>query len=261
MLTRILAIGDIVGRPGRLVLQERLPSILAREKIDFCVANAENAAGGSGLTPALAEGLFSLGMDILTTGDHVWKRREIIPYIRESERVLRPANLSPHAAGRGYVTAKARNGAAVGVICLIGRVFMNPAESPFLMAEEVVEELRQETPVIVVDFHAEATSEKQAMGRWLDGKVSAVVGTHTHVATADEQILPGGTGYITDVGMTGPVESILGRRIDRVLEALRTAMPVRFEVADGPAEISAVALDVDSDTGRTTAIHRLRERA
>jgi len=138
---------------------------------------------------------------------------------------------------------------------------MNPAESPFLMVEEVVEELRQETPVIVVDFHAEATSEKQAMGRWLDGKVSAVVGTHTHVATADEQILPGGTGYITDVGMTGPVESILGRRIDRVLEALRTAMPVRFEVADGPAEISAVALDVDSDTGRTTAIHRLRERA
>ena len=259
MLTRILVIGDVVGRPGRSALQEMLPRIIETEAIDLCIANAENAAGGSGVTPEIADNLLAAGIDVLTTGDHVWRQREIIPYIRKSNRLLRPENFSPYAAGRGYITAEARNGTTVGVICLIGRTFMSPAESPFLAAEKAVDELSATTPVIVVDFHAEATSEKQAMGRWLDGKVSAVLGTHTHVTTADERIFPGGTAYITDVGMTGPVESIIGRRIDKVLDALRSQMPTHFDVAKGTAQISAVIFEVDSETGRAQSIRRFLE--
>lgn len=259
MLTRILVIGDVVGRPGRAALQEMLPGIIETQAIDLCIANAENAAGGSGLTPEIADTLLATGIDVLTAGDHVWRQREIIPYIQESNRLLRPENFSPYAAGRGYVTAKAKNGTTVGVLCLIGRIFMSPAESPFLAAEKAVAELSATAPVIVVDFHAEATSEKQAMGRWLDGKVSAVLGTHTHVTTADEQIFPGGTAYITDIGMTGPVESIIGRRIDKVLDALRSQMPTHFDVAKGTAQISAVILEVDSETGRAQSIRRFRE--
>jgi len=259
MLTRILVIGDVVGRPGRSALQEMLPRIIETEAIDLCIANAENAAGGSGVTPDIADNLLAAGIDVLTTGDHVWRQREIIPYIRKSNRLLRPENFSPYAPGRGYITAEARNGTTVGVICLIGRTFMDPAESPFLAAEKAVDELSATTPVIVVDFHAEATSEKQAMGRWLDGKVSAVLGTHTHVTTADERIFPGGTAYITDMGMTGPVESIIGRRIDKVLDALRSQMPTHFDVAKGTAQISGVICEVDSETGRAQSIRRFLE--
>jgi len=260
MLTAILMIGDIVGRPGRSAVQEKLPEIIAAEGIDFCVANAENAAGGSGITPEIAEALLAAGVDVLTTGDHVWRQREIIPYIQKSERLLRPQNLSPYAAGKGYAVAQARNGQPVGVLSLIGRIFMAPAESPFLATEQAVAELRSVTPLIIVDFHAEATSEKQAMGRWLDGKVSAVLGTHTHVATADEQILPGGTAYITDIGMTGPVDSIIGRRIDKVLESLRYQMPFHFDVAKGDAQIAGVIIEVDCDTGRAQHIRRFLEK-
>ena len=258
---RIMLIGDIVGRPGRQALAELLPSLIQSEAIDFCVANAENAAGGAGITIAVMQELLAMPIDVLTSGDHIWDKKEIVPVARTEPRLLRPANLSAEAAGRGAGLYQARNGVTVGVINLQGRTFMKPSDCPFHAARRAVEELRKSTNVILVDMHAEATSEKVAMGWFLDGQVSAVFGTHTHVQTADESILPNGTAYITDLGMTGPYKSVIGRRTDRVLEAVYTQMPTTFDVAREDARIGGALVTVDPATGRATDITRVQLRS
>ncbi len=253
-----MLIGDIVGKPGRQALAELLPNYVQSEGIDFCVANAENAAGGAGITVAVMQELLAMPIDVLTSGDHIWDKKEIVPVIDAEPRLLRPANLSPEANGRGSGLYKARNGVTVGVVNLQGRTFMKPSDCPFHAARRVVDELRKSTPVIVVDMHAEATSEKIAMGWFLDGQVSAVFGTHTHVQTADERILPNGTAHITDLGMTGPYTSVIGRRVDRVLQALYTQMPAPFDVAKEDVRIAGAVVTLDSATGRATGIERVQ---
>jgi len=253
-----MLIGDIVGKPGRQALAELLPAFVQSEGIDFCAANAENAAGGAGLTVAVMQELLAMPIDVLTTGDHIWDKKEIVPVAGAETRLLRPANYSPEAEGRGAGLYKARNGVTVGVINLQGRTFMRPCDCPFHAARRIVEELRKATHVILVDMHAEATSEKIAMGWFLDGQVSAVFGTHTHVQTADETLLPNGTAYITDLGMTGPYKSVIGRRIDRVLQAIYTQMPTPFEVAREDARIAGAVVTVDPATGCATEIKRVQ---
>src|SRR3989442_3415136 len=258
---RLLFLGDVVGRPGRRALGVLLPRLVAREEVHFVVANGENASGGKGIDPESAEELLDAGVDVLTSGNHIWQHTAIVDYVRESTRLLRPLNLAPGVPGRGAVVhASKRSGRRVGVLNLIGRVFMGPAECPFHVAARAVEELARDTPVILVDMHGEATSEKVAMGRFLDGKVSAVVGSHTHVQTADESILPGGTAYLTNAGMCGPDGSVLGVKTEQVLRRFLTQMPTRFEVASGPVLVQGVLIDVDEGTGRATAIRRVRER-
>ena len=257
-MIKILALGDLVGRPGRDILVERLPALLSSTGATFVVLNAENAAGGSGLTPEIASALFAAGVDCLTTGDHVFKRKEIVPVLETDQRVLRPANFPPEASGKGVTVLADRNGKRVGVINLLGRVFINrPVDCPFRVVDELLSRLIDETDAVIVDMHAEATSEKLAMGWYLDGRVSGVVGTHTHVATADERVLPGGTAYITDLGMTGPHDSILGRDKDRVLRALTTGMPAHFDVAEGDRRINGVLITVNPETGLATDIQRV----
>ena len=260
MFIKVLVIGDIVGKPGRKVLSEELPGLVARERISFVIANAENAAGGSGVTPEIAQELFKAGASVLTTGDHVWKKREIVPYIEKESRLLRPANYPAKASGSGFTILADPAGQKIGVVNLIGRVFMGPADSAFEVADRAVTELARVTPLIFVDMHAEATSEKVAMGWFLDGRVTAVFGTHTHVQTADERVLPGGTAYITDLGMTGPYDSVLGRRKDRVLQALITLMPTSFDVAKGDVRLSGAIITCDRETGKATAIQRVQVR-
>jgi hypothetical protein len=258
---RLLFLGDVVGRPGRRAVATLLPRLAAREQVDFVVANCENASGGKGVDPRAAEELQEAGVDVLTSGNHVWQNREIVPYMRDNGRLIRPANFPPGVPGTGWTVRKARrSGVPVGVVNLIGRVFMGPADCPFRAAEAIVSEIRREAAVVLVDMHAEATSEKVGMGRFLDGKVSAVVGSHTHVQTADEAVLPGGTAHLSDAGMCGPEDSILGVRSDRVLERFLSQMPVRFDVASGPVIVQGVFVDVDEATGRATGIRRLRER-
>jgi metallophosphoesterase (TIGR00282 family) len=258
---RLLFLGDVVGRPGRRAVTQVVPRLIAREGIDFVVANCENASGGKGINPDSADELIDCGVDVLTSGNHVWQNSGIVPYIQESDRLLRPENFPPGVPGRGWtVRESARAKCRVGVLNLIGRVFMGPADCPFHAATRALEALRKETPVILVDMHGEATSEKVGMGRFLDGKVSAVLGSHTHVQTADEAVLPGGTASLTDAGMCGPIDSILGVRSDQVLRRFLTQMPVRFEVASGPVVVQGALVDVDQRTGRATAIRRLREQ-
>ncbi|MEW6356393.1 MAG: TIGR00282 family metallophosphoesterase [Planctomycetota bacterium] len=257
METKILVLGDVVGKPGRRILQERLRETLDRLGAGFCIVNGENAAGGSGITPETAKEIFDAGVDVITTGDHVWKQKEAADLLAENHRILRPANLNPRSAGVGHGVFEAQSGVRVGVANLLGRVFMNPSEDPFRAAELAVEEMSKETNIILIDIHGEATSEKIAMGWFLDGKVSAVFGTHTHVQTADERVLPGGTAYITDLGMTGPHDSILGRRTDRVLEAITTGMPKAFDVAKGDVRMCGAVITVDAETGRAAAIERV----
>lgn len=258
---RILFLGDIVGRPGRRMVAQMLPRLIAADRVDFVVANCENASGGKGIDPQSAEDLQDAGVDVLTSGNHVWQDPAIIPYMRENERIVRPLNFPKGVPGRGWSVRPTRKGQRpIGVLNLIGRVFMNPADCPFQAAAEVIELMRAQTKVIVVDMHGEATSEKVGMGRFLDGRVSAVLGSHTHIQTADEAILPGGTAYLTDAGMCGPEESILGIRCDLVLRRFLTQMPVRFEVATGPAILQGVLVDVDEATGHATAIRRLQQR-
>jgi hypothetical protein len=258
MLLNILAIGDIVGQPGRKILEKKLNDFIKAHNIGFCIANAENAAGGSGLTVSIAKKLFSYGVNAITMGDHVWKRKEIYDSLQSEQRILRPANYSPLAHGRGYVAIKTEENYVVGIINLLGRTFMKPIDCPFRAADTAVEELSKQTNIIVVDMHAEATSEKIAMGWYLDGRVSAVVGTHTHVQTSDEKILPKGTGYITDLGMTGPHESILGRNIDRVLKSIVTQVPTRYDIAENDLHIEGVVITVDKKTGKAVKIKRVR---
>ncbi|MFH0943698.1 MAG: TIGR00282 family metallophosphoesterase [Planctomycetota bacterium] len=257
MIVNLLTIGDIVGTPGRKLLRKHLKRLVQDRAVDLVVANAENVANGSGITRSDAEDLFASGVDVITTGDHVWRKKEVIPLMEQDRRVLRAANLGRHCPGRGSVVVSTARGIEVGVLHLLGRVFMPPADCPFAAADDALLQLRPKTPVIVVDMHCEATSEKIAMGRYLDGRVSVVFGTHTHVPTADIQIFPKGTGYITDLGMTGPYDSVLGRRVDRVLKRFVTGLPSRFEVAAGDERIGAALFTVEHDAGRCVAAERI----
>lgn len=255
----ILFIGDVVGSPGRLAIKELLPKITKRENIDFVIANAENVAGGSGITPPLADELFSYGVDALTSGDHIWKRREIVERLESDARITRPANYPPEAPGLGSTVIKSRSGVKVGIVNLIGRVFMESVECPFKVAKEHIARIK-DTKIIIVDMHGEATSEKIALGWYLDGTVSAILGTHTHIQTADEKILPNGTAYITDVGMTGPYDSVIGRRKEQILSRFLTQMPVRFEMAEGDIQLHGAIVDIDEATGRARSIKRVQEK-
>ena len=258
---KILFIGDIVGEPGRRAIKELLPNIAKRERIDFVIANGENAAGGSGITPALADELFGYGIDALTTGDHIWKRKEILERIDADRRILRPANYPKGAPGFGSTVIKSESGdVEVGVISLLGRVFMQPVECPFRVAKEEIEKIKNKARVIIVDIHAEATSEKIALGWYLDGEVSAIIGTHTHVQTADEKILPNGTAFISDAGMTGPFDSVIGRKKEQILTRFITQMPARFETAEGDIQLHGVVVDIDDKTGKAESIKRIQEK-
>ncbi len=256
---KILFIGDIVGRPGRKAVRHLLPKLNSQNRYDLIVANAENAAGGVGITPKVAVELFQLGIHVLTLGNHAWDKKDIIDFMVDEPRLIRPLNQPPGAPGRGY-TVLSVAGRRVAVISLAGRVFApSMYDCPFRAMERALREL--DCHLVLVDFHAEATSEKVAMGWYLAGRVSAVVGTHTHVQTADERVLPGGTGYITDAGMTGPRDSVIGIKTERVLEKFITQMPVRFEVAPGPAVLQGVELCFDDGSGKCISITRLNREA
>ncbi len=256
MPAKVLFVGDIVGRPGRVAVRRFLPELLARFKPDFILGNAENAAGGYGLTEAVAKELFEAGFDLLTSGNHIW-RREFLPYLARAERVLRPANYPAGAVGRGYALLT-KGDLKLGVINLEGRVFMRNLECPFRVGANLADKLKAETPFIVVDFHAEATSEKLALGWYLDGKVSALLGTHTHVQTVDERILPAGTAYISDVGMTGLRDGVIGMHKGQAIEMFLTQVPRKLEVPkSGPKKLEAVYLELE-DSGRAKVIERLR---
>jgi metallophosphoesterase (TIGR00282 family) len=238
-------------------VEERLPGLREELALDFVVANGENAADGVGLTPKLADRLLSFGVDVVTLGNHVWRRREIAPYLSGTDRVIRPANLSASAPGRGWTVASARDETRVAVVNLLGDLFMAPAVGPFELVDELVEEARRETPIVLVDFHAEATSEKVAMARYLDGKVTGVFGTHTHVQTNDARVEPGGTAAITDAGMTGPHDSVIGVKADLAIQRMRTGMPVRFETAEGGVRLEGVLVECDG-SGRATSCESFR---
>lgn len=255
----MLFIGDIVGQPGRRAVRELAPRLRRQEQIDLIVANGENMAGGSGLTAATAREIFEAGVDVITTGDHVWDHKEAAAYLQEEQRVLRPLNYPAGAPGHGWVVIEVPGISSLAVINLQGRTFLPPLEDPFRMVEEVITQMRSRARAILVDFHAEATSEKAALAWMLDGRVSAVVGTHTHVQTADEKILPGGTAFLTDAGFTGPHHSVIGRKIEPVLQRFRTGLPQRFEVAKGDVRLQGALIDIDGATGRATAIRRVNE--
>ena len=254
---RILFIGDIVGKPGREIVQKAVPGLVVRERLDLVLANAENAAGGSGLVPTIYRQLVASGVDGVTLGDHAYRRREIYPVLENESNIVRPANLSPESIGRDWAVVTARDGTRVAFFCLQGRLFMQPADHPWRAADRILGQIPNDVTVRFLDFHAEATSEKQLMGRYLDGRVAAVLGTHTHVPTADECILADGTAFQCDVGMTGPYDSILGRRVDRVLETTLTALPTKFDVAEDDPRLCGTIVEVDSESGRAVSIQRL----
>ena len=258
MPLRILALGDIVGRPGRQVLHQKLPGLIRDKQVDFVIANAENIAGGSGITTNLFHKIRSYGVDAVTLGDHIYKRIEIVNTLTASERVVRPANLASAAAGRPFTVVTTNGGVKVAIFSLLGRIYMNlPADDPFAAADRVLEQLPRDVKVRVCDMHAEATSEKVAMGHWLDGRVSFVFGTHTHVPTADAKILPGGSAFQSDLGMCGPYDSVLGRRKERVLKYMTTNMPVPFDIATGDVRLCGAIATIDPDTGRATHVERV----
>jgi len=248
----ILVIGDIIGRPGRQAVQEFLPGLRQLYGLDMVIANAENTAGGFGLTSATARELFDAGVNVLTSGNHIWAQKEIVSYLDGDMPILRPLNYPPDVPGRGYLIIK-----QTMVVNLIGRTFMGNLDCPFRAMDKLLSELDRKPPVIIVDFHAEATSEKVAMGRYLDGRVSAVLGTHTHVGTIDTQVLPGGTAYVTDIGMTGPTDSIIGDDADAVIQRFLTGMPHHLSVGSGKAVFTAILIEVDKDSGRATSIERI----
>jgi hypothetical protein len=254
----VLFIGDIMGEPGRRVLLKHLSKAIEDHHIDLVVGNGENAAGGFGITPDIAEELFDLGLSAITLGNHAWDKREAMDYMQKEPRVIRPANYPDGVPGKGTCVIETVQGERLGVVQLMGRVFMPMVDCPFRVAERELSQLATECDYILVDMHAETTSEKMAMGYFLDGKVSAVLGTHTHVQTADEQILPQGTGYLTDVGMTGPVQSVIGMKPNLVIQKFLTQLPRRFEVAQGPSVLSAAVVELDPTTKKTTKITRLR---
>ncbi len=256
---KVLAVGDIIGKPGRTAISAHLQGIKAVHNIDFCIANGENSAGGNGITPPVANELFSAGVDVITTGNHVWDKKEVYDIIGRNRNLLRPGNYPPGAPGSGFDIFEIRDGIKVGVLNLSGRVFMGNLDCPFRTGESAIREISQVTPNIIVDMHAEATAEKIAMGWHLSGRVSAVIGTHTHVQTADERILPGGTAYITDIGMSGSEDSVIGVNRNQVLQRFLTQLPVRFQPAPGSIQIEAVIIEIDSQTGKGTGITRLRQ--
>ncbi|HET7624948.1 MAG TPA: TIGR00282 family metallophosphoesterase [Verrucomicrobiae bacterium] len=269
---KLLFIGDIVGQPGRRAVRELVPKLRVARGIDFVIANGENSAGGSGITPKTAEEIFSAGVDVITSGDHLWDQKEVMELLQNEARFLRPLNYPPGTAGRGsgvfQVGPKSKvqspkseveRFVSIAVLNVQGRTFMPPLENPFLMARSEIERLRQQTKIIFVDIHAEATSEKIAIARMLDGRASAVIGTHTHVQTADEHIFPGGTAYLSDAGFTGPHESVLGREIAPVIQRFLTNMPQRFEVAKERVMLQGALIEIDETTGKATGIQRVAE--
>ena len=257
MKLNILCIGDVVGRPGRRIIADRLKSLIKERDIDCVIVNAENAAGGSGLTPQIYEKLLKYGVDLITLGDHTYRKRDIISTLETADNIVRPANYSTQAAGKGFAVYQTKKGPTVAVVALIGRLFMKPGDCPYNCIDRILPQLEQKADVIVVDFHAEATSEKIAMGYHLDGRVSLCFGTHTHVVTADERILPKGTAYITDIGMTGAHESVLGRGVESVLKSFRTQMPFPFEIATGDVKMNAILATVNSNTKKAEHIERI----
>ena len=254
---KILLVGDIVGRPGREMVRKGLRGLVERHGVDLVIANAENSAAGFGVTKDIGDTLLEYGVHVMTSGNHIWDKKEVLDYIRSEPRLLRPANYPAGLPGKGSYVAQTPDGRAVGVINAMGRVFMTPIDDPFQVVLREVEAIRNRAKVIIVDFHAEATSEKVAMGWHLDGKVTAVVGTHTHVQTADDRILPNGTAYLTDVGMTGPHDSIIGMEVEPSLSRFLTGMSVKFEPASGNPRLNAVVIDADEKTGRATSIMRI----
>jgi 2',3'-cyclic-nucleotide 2'-phosphodiesterase len=253
---KIFFISDIVGRPGRRVLKDHLTSILEHREIDLCIANGENAAAGSGITPALTEELLALHIDVLTSGNHIWDKKEILDYIPHQPRLVRPANFPPAAPGHGVFAGTTRQGIPYAVVNLQGRVFMPPSDCPFRTMDRLLEELPSEIRIVLVDFHAEATAEKQALGWYLDGRVTAVIGTHTHIPTADESILPGGTAYLTDAGMTGPHDSVIGVDKGIIVSKFLNQIPAKFEPANSDVRLNAVEIEADPATGKALSIHR-----
>jgi metallophosphoesterase (TIGR00282 family) len=258
---KLLFIGDIVGQPGRRAVKELVPKLREARGIDFVIANGENSAGGSGITPKTAEEIFSAGVDVITSGDHLWDQKDVLELLQNEKRFLRPLNYPPGTPGQGSGVFEVPGCPPIAVLNLQGRTFMPDLENPFHAARSEVERLRQQTKIIFVDLHAEATSEKIALARMLDGQVSAVVGTHTHVQTADEQIFPGGTAYLTDAGFTGPHESVLGREIEPVIQRFLTSMPQRFEVAKERVLLHGAVIEIDGVSGRAVKIQRLSEPA
>ena len=258
MRLNILCIGDIVGRPGRRIVADKLKSLVRECAIDCVVANAENAAGGSGLTPQIYDKLLRYGINLVTLGDHTYRKRDIIEILERADNIARPANFSELAAGKDFAVYKTNKGPTVAVVSLIGRLFMKPADCPYNTVDKILPKLQQQADVIVVDFHAEATSEKLAMGYHLDGRVSLCFGTHTHVVTADERILPKGTAYITDIGMTGAHDSVLGRGVESVLKSFRTQMPFPFEIATEDVKMDTILVTLDSHTKKAERIQRIK---
>lgn len=255
---KVLCIGDIMGEPGRRAVARALPRLVAQRQVDVVIGNGENAAGGFGITPELAEELFELGLSVITTGNHAWDKKEVLEYFPRESRLLRPANYPPGVPGKGSVVVETAGGERVAVLQLMGRAYMPTIDCPFQTAKRELPRLKQQTSAVIVDMHAEATSEKMAMGHYLDGEVTAVVGTHTHVQTADDQILPKGTAYITDIGMTGPLHSVIGVKKELAIEKFLTGMPRRFEVASGPAVFCAVLLELDARLGKAISFERIR---
>ena len=254
---RLLFVGDVVGRPGRDAVEALLPGLRERLDVDACIVNGENIANGIGITPRLAERLLAAGADALTLGNHAWRREEIGPYLSSSSTIVRPANFQSESPGRGLTVVEARDGTPVAVVNLLGTLFLDPAHSMWEVVDELVAKARETTPVVVVDVHAEATSEKVALAAWLDGRVTAVLGTHTHVQTSDARVLPGGTAALTDVGMTGPHDSVIGVQADLAIRQMRTSMPVRFETAAGDVRIEGVLVECGDD-GRATTCESVR---
>ena len=257
---KILFIGDIVGSPGRMAVRELLPPLIAKKKIDFVIANCENAAAGFGVTKKNVEELYSYHIDVLTSGNHIWNKREVLEFIGDYEKLLRPANYPAATPGSGSVLLPTATGEYVGVLNLAGRIFMQPIDCPFVAAKNKIAELRKKTKIIIVDIHAEATSEKKALGWYLDGEVSAVLGTHTHVQTADEEIFPQGTAYISDAGMTGPFDSVIGINKETIIERFLTQMPNKFDVAKDDIRMQGVIMNIDSISGKANSIERISIR-
>ncbi len=254
---KILFIGDIVGKPGRRAVSELLPRLISERKIELVIANCENAAAGFGVTRDVVEELYNCNIDVLTSGNHIWDKREVLEFITDYETLLRPANYPVKVPGKGALLIPAAAGGYVGVLNLAGRIFMQPINCPFETAKSEIAQLREKTKIIIVDIHAEATSEKKALGWYLDGQVSAVLGTHTHVQTADDEILPQGTAYISDAGMTGPFDSVIGIKKDTIIERFLTQIPNKFDVAKGDVRLQGVVLDVDATSGKANSIERI----
>jgi 2',3'-cyclic-nucleotide 2'-phosphodiesterase len=256
-LLKILFIGDIIGRPGRRIIKTCLPELINQESIDLVIANGENSAGGFGINQEICQELLTAGVDVITMGNHTWDNKEIYQVLERERRVIRPANYPGGTPGEGYYIAQSSKGFPVGVVNILGQVFLEPLACPFQTAMECIADIRRKTPLIIIDIHAEATSEKAALGWYLDGQASAVLGTHTHITTADERILPKGTAYITDVGMTGPTNSVLGITTEIVIKKFISHLPARFEVAGGPIELNAVIMEIEDD-GKAISIRRIR---